>query len=265
MTDIIKSQVFATGTKFTVTDETKDSTFGPGTTGFITYVKGRDQDFGNVIYYRAAIIKRGKTGKERLEMSDISTPVFDLEDENIHHILPDEKRRYYVHIRPLIHPENVMDMEDMDFLAYAFAYSRWVRKLNTRAKHVNAWPNDPASILNSFVRMDEYYSEDGTFAKHEYSNPERRDMFIKTIRIMESTLVKCALSYMEKVAEIESQAVRQILSCDHKIGDKAALMKTLEFYSNKAKSLEALVATHLSKKSLPKSTLKSMAAGVSWS
>ena len=236
MTDIIKSQVFATGTKFTVTDETKDSTFGPGTTGFITYVKGRDQDFGNVIYYRAAIIKRGKTGKERLEMSDISTPVFDLEDENIHHILPDEKRRYYVHIRPLIHPENVMDMEDMDFLAYAFAYSRWVRKLNTRAKHVNAWPNDPASILNSFVRMDEYYSEDGTFAKHEYSNPERRDMFIKTIRIMESTLVKCALSYMEKVAEIESQAVRQILSCDHKIGDKAALMKTLEFYSNKAKS-----------------------------
>jgi hypothetical protein len=37
----MRSQIFNTGTKFVVTDDSVDGTFGSGTTGFVSYVKGQ--------------------------------------------------------------------------------------------------------------------------------------------------------------------------------------------------------------------------------
>lgn len=261
MTEPINSQIFATGTKFVVTDKTTDGSFGPGTTGFISYVKGRDQDYQTVIYYHIVTIKRGKGGKERLDINEISTPVFEIDYEDMAKILPDNKRRYYVHIKPIINPPSIMDMTNIDFIAYAFAYARWIKKLNSRAKHVNAWPNDSGHILNEFVRMDEFYSEDPSFTRIEYGGEaQRRVEFINQIRIMESTLVRCALSYIQRIAQIEQHAAKHALSC---IGSKKALKATYAFYVNKANSLETLVGQH--GKKWTSHITKAVSASISWS
>jgi hypothetical protein len=265
MTKPLASQIFPTGTKFVVTDETKDTTFGPGTTGFVSYVKGRDQDFANVLHYRIVTIKRGKGGKERIELNDISTPVFELEGEKFHEMMPDAKRRYYVPISPEPLPATVLEMSDLDFLAYGFAYARWVRKLNTRSKHVNAWPNSTEDLLNVFVRMDDYFTEDPDLAKERYAAEPVRDQITRRMRIMESTLVKCSLSYMTKIAEIETGAVHNILSANLGIVDKKQLKFTLDSYTDKAKSLKFLADAHSPKVKSSKGTMETLAAGLSWS
>lgn len=265
MTSVLTSQIFATGTKFVVTDETTDGTFGPGTTGFISYVKGRDQDYGNVFYYRAAIIKRGKTGKERLDLADISTPVFELDKDAIGKIMPDEKRRYYVHLEPVVMAQDVMEMSPMDFLGYSLAYSRWIRKLTTRSKHVNAWPNDPNDILNTYVRMEDYYEEDPDYALDQFCNIDHRTSFMRKIRIMESTLVKCSLSYMHIVAGIETWALKELSKPSLKLDEPDIVKAAMKNYANKVASLDTLATAHSKKTVLTKAAMSKVASGVSWS
>lgn len=266
MTKPLSSQIFTAGTKFIVTDATKDTTFGPGTTGFVSYVRGRDQHFSNVFYYRIVTTRRGKAGKSRIELNDISTPVFELEGENFIRMMPDEKRRYYVHIKPMSVENNVMEFSHLDFLAYGFAYARWVRKLNTRAKHMNAWPDNPNDLLNTFVHMNNYFSEDLDMAKTRYAREHNvREALINKIRIMESSLVKCSLSYMHKVANIETRAMAALASMDPAVMDKKVSKVSLDYYSNKAKSLPSLEAAHTPKGKQSKSFMASLAAGISWS
>ena len=65
---ILKSGVMISGAKFTVSDDSTDGTFGPGTTGFMAFVKGKDKDYSNVFFKRAVITRRGKTGKPRINV-----------------------------------------------------------------------------------------------------------------------------------------------------------------------------------------------------
>ena len=50
MKDIPHGNIFTTGRKFVVTDETVDGVFGPGTTGMMSYIKGVDTTCPNVLY-----------------------------------------------------------------------------------------------------------------------------------------------------------------------------------------------------------------------
>jgi len=266
MPKTLTSQVFATGTKIIVTDLSQDTTFGAGTTGFVSYVKGRDQDYDNVVYYRIVTTKRGKGGKERIELNDISTPIFEVENKNILELMPDEKRRYYVHIQPLPMPDDVLQFSDLDFLAFGFAYSRWIRKLNTRAKHVQAWPGDPHDIMNTFVRMDDYFAEDAEATKDQYGAEEIRETLMNRLRVLESTLVKCSLSYMKKVADIEvlgASLLPHIKGASQ--SEKSLYKETIDAYKKKSHALNSLVEAHSPQVKSTKAVLSTFAKDVSWS
>lgn len=256
----ITSQIFNTGTKFVVTDDTKDSTFGPGTTGFVSYVKGHDQDYSNVIYLHAVVLKRGKTGKRRLDNSELSTPIFDLKDENIHKVMPEEKRRYYVHIEPILPCEDtIQNMSDIDFLGWAHSQTMYIHKLSTRAKHISSWPGDLDHFLNRILTINEYYSED---LGDELFNPAFREKFAKSIRMLESTLVKCALSYMIKVADIERRAISDLCSEGLNIGNPDVMQETLLTFTKKLNALQTLALGH-GKKEMA-NAVKEATNGMSW-
>mgnify|MGYP006304685681 CR=1 FL=1 len=256
---ILNSHIFNTGTKFVVTDETTDGSFGPGTTGFVSYVKGKDRDFSNVVYLKAAIVQRGKTGKERLDFCEISTPIFEIPDQDMATFMPDEKRRYYVHIK---HAEDsvrsIVDMEEIDFLGWALSYAQYVFKLNSRAKRISVWPQDNNAVCNKMLNLCEYYAEDADHTKESMANIAARHSFVQNIRMQESTLVKCCLSYMMKVAQIEAQAINAILA---RFPESALLEDSAKAFSEKAGVLEAMNTLH-GKKAAP---LNEFAKGVSWS
>lgn len=257
----LTSQIFNTGTKFIVTDDTKDSTFGPGTVGFVSYVKGHDQDYPNVAYFNAAIIRRGKTGKKRIDFSEMSTPIFDFKDDNLVKVMPEEKRRYYVHIEPVLpYEDRVQRMSDIDFLGWAHSQARYVQKLSTRAKHVAVWPSESASPLNRILNMNENYSED---MDDSLTNAVSREKFSKSIRMLESTLVKSALLYMCKVSEVEKRAIACLCQEGLNIGNPDTMEQTLHTFKSKKDTLQTLMTNHGNKAMLE--DVKKAINSMSWS
>jgi len=217
------------------------------------------------VFLRVVITKRGKSGKERFDRSEISTPIFDFKSKHLADYLPDERRRYYVHIEPADGmSSNIMNMSDIDYLGWANAYARYIYKLNSRARHMSVWPSGNKNMLNKILHLHDYYSEDPDYTKHEYANSETRDMFVRRIRIMESTLVRCCLAYMLKVSQTEANAISDLFKRTTKeapIGPKTVLKATQTSYAEKSHSLEVLTMAHGKSGSVAKNIAKS----VSWS
>lgn len=241
----LTSGILATGMKFKVTEDSVDGTFGPGSTGFIAYVVGKDRDFPNVFYMKAVIIRRGKTGMPRIDINELSCPVFDFGAKNalFHKIMPDEKRKYYLHIEPEPFEENLMEMDALDFIGWAAAYAQFLNKLSTRAKHFNPWPQQGDNVLNELYSIRDYWQEGADACYDRFANTDARANIVATIRMMESSLVKCALSYIHRVSEVETMAAQSLLekwSSDFKLTTKKALRDNYQAYQKKMKSVELL-------------------------
>lgn len=249
----LESHIFRPGTKFRVTDKTTDGTFGPGSTGFTAFVKGRDQDYPNVVYLSVSMIRRGKSGKNRLDRCEISTPIFDFEDEHLPKIMPNEKRRYYVHVEALGKDcSTVLNMKDMDFLGWAYAQALYVYKLSSRAKHYKPWPQSGDDLLNRVLNLPEYYAEDSGYVRHEYCNTMLRETFVRRLRMIEAMLAKCGLAYMSKISDLESGAAYMLYNLREEdgppVGNENILLSTLNFFSGKSSKLKSAYKLHGSKK-----------------
>lgn len=205
----MQSNILKTGTKFRVTDRTTDTTFPPGTLGYMAAIKGSDRDYSNVMFMYAAIIRRGKTGKERVEMASLSIPIFDIESDKLKDKMPDEKRRNYVHIEPInTGRKTVHDMPTMDYLGWAYANSYYLKLLANKATRVKVWVDDPENDhVAHMYRAREYFELDrDNFIESACNSPAKLG-FVNRARKMEAALVKCTLPYKKKAAELERMAL----------------------------------------------------------
>jgi hypothetical protein len=249
---ILKSSIMNSGAKFTVADDSTDGTYGPGTTGFMAFVKGKDRDFKNVFYLRGVITKRGKSGKDRIDIVEISCPVFDFGAGNklFRKVMPDEKRKYYVHIEPVPFGENLLKMPDLDFMGWAAAQTQFMHKLSGRAQHFSPWPSNPNNVLNRLFHITDYWAESQKNCREAFASPGARQDIISRLRIMESSLVRCALSYLSKVGEIEYFAAKSLFdgwSSDFKLTTKTELRNTVKVFEKKHAALGNLMAAKMKK------------------
>lgn len=241
---IISSQIFTTGTKFVVTDDSKDGTFGPGTTGFISHVKGPDRDYPNVVFLRVTLNRLGKRGKERITIGELSTPVFDIKSKNLVEFLPDEQRKHYVHIEPVERDiTDVLRMSSIDFLTWANSYVRFLYKLNGALRHITIWPNGAKKLTNYFLNVTNYFDEDPEYIKESYASIEVRKSFVEEARLLETMLTPYYLTYMCRVSQIEENAIKYIEKLHTRkkpISPKTVLTATLRSFLNKSKDLATL-------------------------
>jgi len=224
----IKSSIFKPGTKFVMSEETTDSVVGPGTTGFVSHVKGVDHDYTNVVYFEAVIIKRGKSGKERLDVIELSTPIFDIDNEELRKSMPEERRKYYTHIDQVQNKTNLLNVDKIEFMGWVLAYSRYVHKLSTKTNQIEAWPQDPNDIMNIMVHLNNYYDDSPNSVLENYAHKNIRGPIILNIRKREALLVKCSLSYLFKLANIEYQALNYIISLGIKIDGYEEISEVLK-------------------------------------
>lgn len=242
---VLNSSILATGSKFIVSEDSTDGTFGPGTTGYMAYVKGVDRDFPNVFYLRCLITRRGKGGKTRMEPGELSAPIFDFgaNNEAFVSFMPDEKRKYYVHVEPQPMASSLLDMDYVDYLGWAAAYTQFMHKLSSRAKHFSPWPEEDGNVLNKLMSISDYWSEDPEDCRAMFCDVETREATIRNIRRFESALVKCALSYLLRVSQLEVFALKRLLSLrknDHVFTDKKALESALGMFESKMEALGKL-------------------------
>lgn len=200
---MIRSNLFAPGIKFEVVDKTSDTTYGPGTTGYMAFVKGKDRDFVNVGFLSTIITRRGKSGKSRLHVAEISTPVFDVEHEGMVNILPDSKRKYFLRLNKVNQTyKDVFSMPEIDYLGWASAYAKYLNFIcklggpgNTKFQ---LWPKDSHDILNRVLTLPEIY-EDDTEAGFVLSGTDERNLFTSKARKIEASAVKNTLTYQLKL------------------------------------------------------------------
>ena len=246
----LNSQIFQPGTKFIVTPDSKDNTYGPGTTGFVSYVEGRDRDYKNVVSFRAVIIRRGKGGKERLNIVKLSTPIFYFNNKKLREkLLPDELRSGYIHIEPVKVDPNLLSLASstpMDYIGWALSYASYVKKLSSVAQRRNTkggttfWPKTSKHILNRIIDLqNDNFEGNPSEAKNYFASATEVLRFVEKVRVIESGMTAIALTSMQRIAEIEFNAAASIISGGVKTS-AFSLAATRDLYLKKSKNLGGL-------------------------
>jgi hypothetical protein len=206
------SCIFTAGTGIRVTNNTKDNILSTGTKGYMSFVLGPDQDFPNVVHGEVVVIRRGKGGKERLEVTALSTPIF-LVGGGFKEHMPDPERKCFVEIETVdSEPKSVMDFKDVEFLGWATSLIRFVHKLSTQEKYTKVWPMKQEDILNQAYHAAAAWKEDPDYAKTILAQPEKRRQLLKRLRFVEASLANCNVMYTEKVLEVEYRAAEKLKS-----------------------------------------------------
>lgn len=239
----LSSNILSTGNRFVVTEKTVDGTFRPGTTGIISYIKGIDTSCSNVVYLTAIVLKRGKTGKPRMDLEQVSTPIFNFEVKESSGMMPDKKRKRYIFTEPDIQKyRTIHEMGCLDFLGWALAWSLYLQKLSKCTKPFCIWPRKSSHIMNKMLNISSFWYENPEYTIEDFCSFLQREKFIKQMRILDSTLVNCSLSYMIKVTESEVNAADYLIQHNNKakIYDDKILHDTYALFRKKHKNLRAL-------------------------
>lgn len=238
----INSNIVRPGTMFRVVKPTKDSVFGIGTTGFIGYVKGQDQNFSNVVFYKVIIMRRGKGGKARLEPCEISVPIFLPESKSLKITFPKINRKYFVFIDTSLSliPRSVLKFSNHLFLGWASSWGYFLNKLHTTVKRIKIWPNDSKHVLNTLLELPNKFAENPTYTLENYTAQEFRIKVVAEIRQFESILSGCAIDYLYKITCIEQKAFIDLLKNmeSPESGEKKQLKEISNFITNKIVKLE---------------------------
>lgn len=239
----LSSNILSTGNKFIVTEKTVDGAFRPGTIGIISYIKGIDTGCSNVVYLTAVILKRGKTGKSRIDLEQISTPIFNFETMDSSGIMPNKKRKRYIFTEPDIQTyRTIHEMEGLEFLGWSLAWALYLQKLSKCTKPFCIWPKKSSNIMNKMLNISSFWYENNEYTIEDFCSLPQREKFVKQMRTLESTLVNCSLSYMIKVTESEINAADYLLSHNNKekICSEEILYATYKLFKEKYKNLRAL-------------------------
>jgi len=245
---LLTSKLMAPGTKFIVTDDVKDSTFGPGTIGIMSYLIKKNANFENVAHAHVVIIRRGKGGMDRINSNQISFPIF-FDKKMLEHkdFLPSEKK-YYVNIETVDYEAmDLLKIRPLDFLAWSFAYTTYLRRVvETMAKSSKGvWPSNPGHILNGARRIAQCYDEDKVSTIKAYADDKWRKEFVREARKTESALIRCVLKYKKYVSDITKNAAAFIKFTNkdfYKVAEDKDAEETMKFCDDKSEFIDRMIS-----------------------
>ena len=247
--NILESNLFKPGIKFIATDDIKDTTLPPSSIGFFSFFKNPDRDYQNVIYAVVTIVRRGKTGQQRVERREISLPIFTDKRMLEHDDYLPLGRRFYIHIKeePFSN-KNLMEIDTLEFLGWSYTYSRYLKHIVNNFVYPNKKANWGGEVIcrewTNIGRVPEHFAESAEETARVYATKEFRRNFILAARALESKLTKCICSYKKSV-------IGSILNSSHfldytnknyyEVVNKELVKDTVSFYKEKYKRIESLV------------------------
>lgn len=243
---MMKHNLIETGRPFQVVEPTEDSTFGVGTTGFFSYVDKNDSSFINLAMVRTVIIRRGKGGKERMDIARMYFPIFPIEAKEFQKAMPDKGvRKAYVHIEPGEKIGDAMMLPDIEYLGWATASVRRLKHMAEKCKH-HQWPGSSKHIMNQFMRIHEYFEDDPSRIKERMASQEKRVELLDVLRSMASSMTRMVLHQSVYRADLLLSAA-EFLEFTNSGGfiPKDAKDKKNEYrFTEDDKSLQLLVKKH---------------------
>jgi len=208
---ILKSNILRPGEKFIITDKSTDGKFLPGSTGFISFVKGFDQQFINVAHFMVVMTKKGKTGKERIEMGDLSAPIFEVDLPDDKFTMPGPDRKFFTRIEHITNnTDNVKEMDIYDLMGWVFSRTRFLHKLHSKTQYIKVWPNSNA--LATAMELPSHFSDNASRTTEYYTRPDVIDELVTVLGKTEARMAKCSIDYMHKTASLELEAIRNLFN-----------------------------------------------------
>ena len=251
---MLKSNLFRPGTKFIVREESVDKNMSPHSTGFLSFIKGRDRDYTNVVYFLSVKIRQGKTGRHRMDLVDVCCPIFEPDVEGMKNMLPDPSRKFFTLIRRDVEaPHNIIEMANMDYLGWAVSYSKFLEQVCSRMDISPVWPKDKNNMIRRMTEIPNIFEDCAAEILDDMTHLGARKAFVLATRRMEYTLVKRMLIYYKKVASLGLSAIRDISKVVENEGKSSVCLhdggikQTLEQWETKFKRI-ALVEENYGRK-----------------
>lgn len=248
---ILQSNISGCGVPYKVGTNSEDGVYKPGTLGLLSFVKGRDLDFANVVYFHVITIRRGKGGKQRLDFNEISFPIFNtkniMEMSKTADHMPPLDRRYYVVIEPQpLSFNHTMEMDGHDFLAWACCHAKYLSQLRRATSGFRMWPKDNKHIMNIMSAMNDYMSGNYNDEQHvdmfeKYTAGGVREDFVRKMRKISSALAQSHVTYKLKTAKLEYDAIVHVHKNAKLFGvDKKTADATLKHHTTKLEKITQL-------------------------
>ena len=157
--------------------------------------------------------------------------------------MPNKKRQRYIFTEPGIQTyHTIHEMEGLDFLGWALAWTLYLQKLSKCTKPFCIWPKKSSNIMNKMLNISSFWYENNEYTIEDFCSPLQREKFVKQMRTLESTLVNCSLSYMIKVTESEINAADYLIHYNNKekVCSEEALHATYKLFKEKYRNLKTL-------------------------
>lgn len=248
MIDILTNHLYPTGTKFIVTPEVKGNSFTPATTGFIAYMTEPDMDYQNVVNVKVVLTRRGKGGQNRINLHDISIPVFTSEEMLKHENYLPVDRRSYSHIESTPFDEHdLFGISPLDFLGWACSYAAYLRHLAfnmsyPRGINNKLWPREN-NVLEEMFSLSHRFDDSPKEFLRRYGEKDFRIAFISKAREVESILTKCSISYKSAVMSAILNSAHFLKYTNeeyYKVEDEKLVKNTIGFYEKQYKKVKSL-------------------------
>lgn len=232
------------GTKFIIGTDIKDSTFQPGSIGYLSFVLGSDCECPNIMYYNTVIVRRGNKGKLRIEQNMLLAPIFKLPGVPIDFLIPhNAERKYFVDIQPFIlNTENLTNVgnggglspeelseRQFSFLGFSLAKGLFLQELDSTTKSIDhplmkklnigenskqkLFSSKKKSVLSHLIDNIESLVKDGRIdtINENFWYPAVQSALIKEIRNFEVALTLPMLEYSRKVNNVQTSAIEYII------------------------------------------------------
>lgn len=260
------------GTPFKVTGEFKDTTFQPGSMGLLSYIMGPDNNNPNIVFQQVVTVRRGKTGKPRINKNMILCPIFKAPGIPLELMFPKgSDTKYFVDIVPDVETtETVLDdtgpIND-HYISWLLARSMFVQELDKAvyppdhqimssaglqgSKQVTVWPRDKVDTLKKFATNIERWHSDGmvdTIAD-EFGTYDTRISMFNQLRKIEASLIVPRLEYHRKVLGVLKEALNHVSKVvndkSNKIENTPALNAAIKGYRKAMKARKQMVEASL--------------------
>ncbi len=249
--NILINHLYPAGTRFIITPDVKGNSFTPSSIGFVSYMTETDFDYQNVTNITAVIIRKGKGGQNRVNMYEMSIPIFTSSDMLKHENYLPVERRIYSHIESMPFDEmNLLNISPLDFLGWACAYATYLRYLALnlsypRGVSAELWPDGPNSnILKDVYLLSERFEENPKVFLEEYGAEGYRTAFITKARELESVLIKCATLYKKGVVDAILNSAYFLKYTNeeyYKVADEKLVKNTIEFYEKSRDQIGSMI------------------------
>lgn len=235
MKEILQSCPSSPGARVIVTDKVKHRILPPGSRCFIAKYSGIVGLSPNMAVVELVTIKNGKRGRDRTDRVTVVTTLFPIEFEK----RPLKSDRYMgtpiVELAPVsLNTLDVLDLEPMEFIGWAFAYKLYMRDLYGNAGIQNRWPNGKGQPVNGFNNISYRIAKTHKETLEFLGAPAFRLPFVEQLRALEAGVTQYILGERTVRTREKLEAIAYLITTEekHKKGfyDPGQLKKTYSHY-----------------------------------